>query len=377
MRCQKNAVLFKFCYIGGSHFSRGNLTESPAMRSPLHHISLLTLILNMTLLASLTAAAPLNPADIPRDTKWLLHFDMEKARDWKLMQQWQSEMQDKEWYRDKFGEMVEQYGWNPAEDLEAVSMYDSEYARHNGVLALHVRNIDIEKLASQFKKEHPDAKTEKYGDRFISTWTDSSPYRGEHAVSGCLASNSLMLIASDPEKIRETLDVLDGKSSALSETSVLLKTFNRDAILACRAIEVPEDYQQQTRCPVLERCKTATMFFAVKNNLMELKYDLEANNEELAAKMKGAVSGMQAMMGMQVGKNKLAKTMLDALTITREENHLLVDWQGDSGQFSEVMKSMKKMKGWSQDKWSSKKWKKQKDKSADEKDDDWIKNFKL
>lgn len=181
----------------------------------------------------------------------------------------------------------------------------------------------------------------------------------------------------DPNKIRETLDVLDGESSALNETSLLLKNFNRDAILACRAIDVPEDYQQKTRCPVLERCKTATMFFAVKDNLMQLKYDLEANNEELAAKMKGAISGMQAMMGMQVGKNKLAKTMLDALTITREKNHLLVDWQGDSDQFAEAMKSMKKMKGWSQNKWSSKNWKKQKDKSADEKDDDWIKNFKL
>ena len=120
----KNAVLYKFCYISASQFPRGYLTESPTMRSLSRHILQLAL-LKLLLLVSFAQAAPLNPAEIPSNTKWLLHFDMEKARNWELMQKWQSEMQDKEWYRDKIGEMVEQYGWNPAEDLEAVSMYDS------------------------------------------------------------------------------------------------------------------------------------------------------------------------------------------------------------------------------------------------------------
>ena len=347
------------------------------MRSPSCRTAPLALILILFFALPATEAAPLDPAAIPGDTKWLLHFDMEKTRNWKLMQKWKGEMEDKAWYRDKVEEMVEKYGWNPADDLMGLSMYDSEYARHNGVLALHVRNIDAAKMASQFKKEHPDAKTEKYRNYFISTWTDSSPYRGEHPVSGCLVSDSLMLLASDVEKIQKTLDVLDGESAALSDSSDLLDTFNREAILACRAIDVPENYQEQTRCPVLARCRTATMFFNVNDNLMQLKYDLEANNEELASKMKGAVSGMHAMMGMQAGKIPQAKQMLEAATIEREGNHLVIAWQANSDKFAEAMKSMKKMKGWSQDKWSSKKWKKQKDKSADEKDDDWIKNFKL
>ena len=44
-------------------------------------------------------AASLNPAEIPADTKWLLHFDVEKAREWKLMQNWEKQMKDKAWYR--------------------------------------------------------------------------------------------------------------------------------------------------------------------------------------------------------------------------------------------------------------------------------------
>ena len=52
-------------------------------------------------------------------------------------QKWQQQMESKEWYRDKVEEMIEAYGWNPAKDLEGVSMYDNEYARFNGVLALN------------------------------------------------------------------------------------------------------------------------------------------------------------------------------------------------------------------------------------------------
>ena len=113
---------------------------------PARPLVILTL-LYLLVCVSLVQAAPLDPAMIPSDTKWLLHFDVEKARDWNLMQKWQQQMEGKEWYRDKVAEMVEAYGWNPAKDLKGVSMYDNEYARFNGVLALHVRNIDAEKIA--------------------------------------------------------------------------------------------------------------------------------------------------------------------------------------------------------------------------------------
>ena len=309
--------------------------------------------------ASLLEGAPLNPAQIPSDTKWILHFDVESAHQWSLAQKWQSEMKDKEWCKKKLGEVVEQFGWNPTEDLQGVTIYDNEYGRHNGVLALHVQNLDRDKLAASFKKSHPDAKTEEYRKRFISSWTESSPYRGEHPVSGSLVDNSLMIVSSSSQKIKAAIDVLDGEASALNTNSSLLKSFNREAILACRAIDVPADYQQKTRCPVLERCQTATMFFTVKDDVMYLQYDLEANDEELAAKMKGAVVGMRAIMDLQVDKDELAQKMLDALKITREGNHLLIRWQGESDQFAKVAQEMKKHK-----KWGRYDWKKNKTDSA-------------
>lgn len=351
---------------------------------PARPLVILTL-LYLLVCVSLVQAAPLDPAMIPSDTKWLLHFDVEKARDWNLMQKWQQQMEGKEWYRDKVAEMVEAYGWNPAKDLEGVSMYDNEYARFNGVLALHVRNIDAEKIAARFQKLHPEAKTESYRDRFISTWTTDSPYRGEHSVSGCLINNSLMLIGNTPQKIKASIDVIDGQAPALQDSSPLLDSFNQDALLACRAIAVPEKYQSKTRCPVLQRCQSATMFFDANNDSIQFKYDLEANNEELASKMKGAISGMRAMMGMKMDKDKSGKEMLNAVQITREENHLLVEWQGKTEDVEKLCQAMKGRK-WDKYNWKQSKNKRKenqtsgneqpKNKSAEDLDE-WIKNFQL
>ena len=330
-------------------------------------------------------AAPLNPAEIPADTKWLLHFDVEKAREWKLMQKWDKQMKDKAWYRDKVSEMAETYGWNPVTDLQGISMYDNQYARFNGVLALHVQNIKPEKIAARFQKMHPDAQTETYRGRLISTWTDSSPYQGEHSVAGCLFNNSLMLIADDSQKIKSSIDVLEGKAPGLKEDSSLLDSFNRQALLACRAIDVPETYQATTRCPVLKRCQSATMFFDADDEMMRLKYDLQANNAEIASKMKGAVSGMWAMMGMKMKQSALGKKMLDAVQINREGNHLLVTWQGTTEDVEKMAQAMKEKK------WGKMDWKQYRKKSGKNDQnagevpkkesnaslDEWIKNFKL
>ena len=80
------------------------------MRSPSYRTAPIALILVLFFALSAIDAAPLDPTEIPGDTKWLLHFDMEKARSWELMQKWQSEMENKTWYQDKVEEMVETYG---------------------------------------------------------------------------------------------------------------------------------------------------------------------------------------------------------------------------------------------------------------------------
>ena len=92
----------------------------------------------------------------------------------------------------------------------------------------------------------PDAEIEAYRGRSISTWTSSPPYHGKHSLSGCLFDNSLMLLANDAQKIKSSIDVLEGDSAGLKEDAPLLDSFNRQALLACRTIDIPKTYQGTT-----------------------------------------------------------------------------------------------------------------------------------
>ena len=330
-------------------------------------------------------AAPLNPNEIPAETKWLLHFNVEKARGWKLMQKWKKQMKDKAWYLDRVSELAETYGWNPVTDLQAISIYDSDYTQFSGVLALHVQNIKPEKISARFQKMFPDAQTETYRCRLISTWTDYSTSQGKHSVSGCLFDNSLMLIADESRKIKSSIDVLEGNAPGLKEDSSLLDSFNRQALLACRAIDVPEAHQATTRFPPLKWCQNASMFFDANDELIRLEYDLQANTPELASKMKGAISGMWAMIGMKIKQSAMVKKVLDAVQINRDGNHLLIKWQGKPEDIEKMSQALKEEK-WGKIDWKESRRKSRKNKQnasevpkkeSNESLDEWIKKFTL
>lgn len=314
-------------------------------------ISLVTLLLAIAPLAN---AGPLNLDHIPADAKWLLHFDMEAARKWSLVEQWQSQMAENENYEKTSKMWAAKLGMNPMKDLLGVTIYDTQYAHHNGILLLHVQNINRKKLSAEFKKNHPDAKTETYQGHYLSTWTEMHGHRAGHDVTGCLFNDSLIVMSSDPHKVRQAIDVIDGDRETLRKDQKLLEGFDLTAILACRAIDVDAEYQQKTRCPVLARCQAATMSFAVRDNVMHLNYDLLANSSQLASKMKGAVMGMRAMMDLQAGENKQAQNLLKTLQIETQDERLLVEWHGESDAFHEVIQE--RMKKWPKGYKSGWKW---------------------
>ena len=88
---------------------------------------------------------------------------------------------------------------------------------------------------------------------------------------------------------------------------------------------------------------------------------------------------------MKMAKEKLGRKMLDAMQITREGNHLLIEWQGQSEDVEKLSQAMKGRK-WDKYNWKQSKNKRNENqKSGNEQPknkstedlDEWIKNFQL
>jgi len=304
-------------------------------------VPLITLLLSM---ASIADAGPINPAHISADAKWIFHLNLEQARKWELVEKWHGEMEQQDNYKQHLNKWVAKLGMDPTNNLLGVTLYDNAYARHNGIVLLSIQNVDREVLATQFKKNHPDATSTTYGKWRLSTWEEQRGPYGSHEVTGCLVNDSLIVMGNDPKRVREALDVIDGHRESLGEGRKVLQGFDTDAILACRAIDVDEQYQKTTRCPVLQRCHAATMSFVVQDDVMQLKYNLLAESEEVASRMKGAVTGCIAMMNLQIGDDDEAENLVDAIEVETQGKRLLVNWQAPSETFYKVLKS--KMNHW-------------------------------
>ncbi len=304
-------------------------------------VSLITLLLTITPIAN---AGPINPAHISADAKWIFHLNLEQARKWELVKQWHAKMEQQDKYKKHLKKWVTKLGMDPTKNLLGVTLYDNTYARHNGIVLLAIQNVDRKTLATQFNKNHPEATSTTYRKRHLSTWVEKRGPYGSHEVTGCLVNDGLIVMGGNPKRVREALDVIDGHRESLGEGRKVLQGFDTEAILACRAIDVDEQYQKNTRCPVLQRCHTATMSFSVKNDVMHLKYNLLAESAEVASRMKGAVTGCIAIMNLQLGDDDEAEQLVDAIEVDAQGKRLLINWQAPSETFYKVLKNQ--MKTW-------------------------------
>jgi len=302
-------------------------------------IPLIALLLSM---ASIADAGPINPSYISADAKWIFHLNIEQAQQWGLVEKWRAEMEQKDKYKQHWNKWVAKLGMDPTKHLLGVTLYDNTYARHNGIVLLAIQNVDREVLATQFKQNHPDATSTTYRKWQLSTWEEQRGPYGSHEVTGCLVNDGLIIMGNDPQRVREALDVIDGHRESLGEGRKVLQGFDTEAMLACRAVDVDEQYQKTTRCPVLQRCHAATMSFVVKDDVMQLQYNLLAESAEVASRMKGAVTGCIAIMNLQLGDDDEAETLVDAIEIETEGKRLLVNWQAPSDTFSKVLQNQKK-----------------------------------
>jgi len=140
----------------------------------------------------------------------------------------------------------------------------------------------------------------------------------EMNLTGAIASDKLVVIGADAEQVQAALDVLDGKKPSLAEDSPLLKNIGKNALMACRAIDVPEAYRKTTRCPVLKDCRAATAIWTETNGQITGRYEFTTDSEETAKNFKAIVDGLKAMGQLHYSDIPAVKKIMDGLNCSAE-----------------------------------------------------------
>ena len=271
----------------------------------------------IVLSAGFASAGPIVPKDVGADAKWFGHVDFEALRSMKLVQNLKDQCPVHKQCQAKMEELAKKLGMNPLEDISGATLYSNRYGEKVGVCLVYVTKLDREKLVSLLKEKHPDHKTSEYGNHTLYMWTCKA-HGKEMNLIGAIASDKLVVIGADAEQVQAALDVLDGKKPGLAEDAPLLKDIPKNALMACRGIDVPETYRKTTRCPVLKNCKAATAIWAETDGQITAKYEFTTDSEETAKNFKAIVDGLKAMGQLHYSDIPAVKKVLDGLKCSAE-----------------------------------------------------------
>ena len=294
-----------------------------------------------------TAAAPLDPARIPADAKWVIHVDYEALSGSELM----------ETFRDKRPKlanrarrwMQERYGIDPREDLKGLTLFSDTYKSHSGAAILRA-SYDRAKVESDVLSK-PKVKTTKWQDYTLYTWevrkhgkrrqkekprsdgqsTDRNlrADNNRRTVTAALLDSETVVFAPSEDRAKSVVEFLqDEKSSLEGEESRLVASVPDGAIIYGAAIDLQSISRHERPFPILQQHEYAMWAVGERNGEVFEELTLDARNEETARQMETILEGLVALGKVWSADMEQLAELYDDVHIRQEGTTVHLEWHG-------------------------------------------------
>ena len=174
-----------------------------------------SLILSLGVTA-LTPADPLDPRQIPADAKWVIHADMDAARDTKLWAAMDNELSTNADFQNGIGKIEQITGAQFPRDLHDVTLYGRSADDQAGVVIVHA-HVNRQQIVTLLQMNTAFA-SNAYGDYQVLTWHDDDKNK---TMFGSFKDDSTMIISQTEDLVKGALDVMDDKAEHIKVDSPL------------------------------------------------------------------------------------------------------------------------------------------------------------
>jgi hypothetical protein len=258
--------------------------------------------------ASLFTAAhaePLDPTQVPGDSKWVIHLDMDavkKSATWKDVY---DRMQKQPDFVPKVAELENIFNARFPDDLHGITLFGANFGDKTGVVLIHA-NVDRKQVESLLAQGPKNTSTPR-GDFKLLSWDDNGVQK-----YGAFFSDSKFLVGEDKDSVTFALDTMAGKAEALKPDAALaagakadVKADNQPGIMIYLAGEgLAKLREAAARSPLLVQMKSAWITLAEDKTDIALKLNVTADNAEAAVKMQQAAEGLRAWLGLMATDKK-------------------------------------------------------------------------
>jgi hypothetical protein len=276
---------------------------------------------------------PLEGSMLPADTRWVIHADVEGARQakplWEAAQGRLGEL-PRAALLSRVAVLERITGMKVPEELLDVTLHSATYDESGVCLRIHGK-MDAAQVAA-FLKTGKDFQQVPYGSHTIMQWREKERDR---LMSLSFARPDLAVQSASLGAVEKALDTLDGKTPGLPASSPLAPAATDSSgktlvWLAGQGLnELP---QGQAESPVLTQIEAASIAVRWANDRVVTDLRMTARSEPAAQQLKALADGMKAFVELSgadehapPGLRVLAGTM-DQLTVQTEGKTLKGSW---------------------------------------------------
>ena len=274
--------------------------------------------------ATRISAAPLDLAAVPADAKWLMHFDMDAARDSVVVQRAWERMLKMHPHAGGMMDMVSRMaGMDPRKDLRDATAYGLDTDKRNGVMI--VRAKANREFLTRMVEKAADHKTMKHGEHTLHAWTHK---RGRHSgpVVGAFHKDDVMVFARTEAGVTRALDVLDGRQAAVTGDGPLAGRVRPGSIVVARASAVDPD----TKCPVLKQGEGFRVALGEHEGKSFYRARLEMASPTAADAAEDVVAGFTALGRLRWGGEADAMKLVEGVKTVVEGDTCTISWDADA-----------------------------------------------
>lgn len=286
--------------------------------------------------ASFVSAEPLDLGRLPAKAVWMIHADMDAARESTVVTQlYERAMKKHPHLETMMGMGAKMMGMDARKDLHDVTVYGLDTKKKNAVMIVHA-NANRAMLEKMVEKA-PDHETMKHREYTLHKWTHKGwKGRGGDTVVGAFAKDDVMIFARSADNVELALDVLDGRQESVSSDSPLAGRTRPGSILVGRAVAI----DPETKCPVLKQGRGYRIAMGEHDGTAFYRARLEMESEEAARQAEKVTEGFVALGKLRFGDEREVMTLIDGVKTMTSGSACSIAWDARSDDVWTVAEKM-------------------------------------
>lgn len=279
-------------------------------------------------------AAPISKSQVPADSKWVMHLDMNQFASSKTCQLLASGQGEAK----RFQSMLSYYrtllGVDPLKDISSLTLFGNEVTGNRGV-ALISGSLKAKQISSLFST-YPKYSTKKNGRLTLQTWLDKSTNK---PLWASFYNSRQLILSSDEYSLLNTAWVLDGEKPNLgaSKTSTLPFPAVQPGSFFT-AVTKGYSGTNPTQAMILRNTESANLQLSENSGIVDGAILLNADSPETAIQIQQILNGLMVSAGFADTDSPLAK-LAELSTISRNGNTMSLKIHCPAGQAASLVAS--------------------------------------